>query len=88
MARSRDKTSSSERLLKTKRWPPAKGGSRADNLRKLLEEWVARRKDLAETEGGGARSPRAEDLAATWPGRAPEASSVLRIIRDRSQTTD
>ncbi|RYP64298.1 hypothetical protein DL769_006713 [Monosporascus sp. CRB-8-3] len=65
--RRRDKMSSSERLLKTKRWPPAKRGSRAHDLRKLLEEWVARRKGLAEAEGGGARSRRAEDLTAAWP---------------------
>ncbi|RYP14547.1 hypothetical protein DL765_006323 [Monosporascus sp. GIB2] len=32
------------------------------------------RKDLAKTEGGGARSPRAEDSAAAWPHMSPEAS--------------
>ncbi|RYO75512.1 hypothetical protein DL764_010395 [Monosporascus ibericus] len=45
---------------------PARSGSRAGDFRKLLEEWVARRNDLAETEGGGARSPRTENLAAAW----------------------
>ncbi|RYP12213.1 hypothetical protein DL767_011418 [Monosporascus sp. MG133] len=59
----RDKPSSSKRLLKTKRWPPPK--ARQPGPRPL---------EATGGMGGGAGSPRVQDLAAAWPDRAPEAS--------------